>query len=309
MYKNLYIIGNGFDLHHHIKSSYTDFKEYLCDSNPPLFEIAQNYLFTDDKMWNNFESSLALLNTEEIVDDCSNYLNEPGSDSWRDSDNHAYQYEVEQIIKSLTITLKEEFLKWILKIEIDDDVNNYKINIDKSSKFLNFNYTQLLQKAYNIPDTQINHIHNKAIDEDSNLILGHGRNPNEIDSLNKDLTEESFEFRVHEGNQILDKYFSENYKDTATVLYENQKFFHDLDEITKIYVFGHSMSDIDLPYFQEIVKYTNSENINWEVSYYKDHDVEDHNLFLNNLGIDHSKIFHFKLTDIQLNSNQILLFD
>ena len=32
MNKMLYIIGNGFDLAHNMKSSYRDFKEWLCGS-------------------------------------------------------------------------------------------------------------------------------------------------------------------------------------------------------------------------------------------------------------------------------------
>ena len=31
--KHLYIIGNGFDLHHHIPSNYSDFKEWLKEND------------------------------------------------------------------------------------------------------------------------------------------------------------------------------------------------------------------------------------------------------------------------------------
>ena len=34
---NLFIIGNGFDLAHGLKTGYTDFKEYLGEHNKPLF--------------------------------------------------------------------------------------------------------------------------------------------------------------------------------------------------------------------------------------------------------------------------------
>lgn len=39
--ENLYLIGNGFDIHHKIKCRYSDFHEWLYESNP----ILENRLF------------------------------------------------------------------------------------------------------------------------------------------------------------------------------------------------------------------------------------------------------------------------
>lgn len=39
--ENLYLIGNGFDIHHQIKCRYSDFQEWLYENNPVL----ENRLF------------------------------------------------------------------------------------------------------------------------------------------------------------------------------------------------------------------------------------------------------------------------
>jgi hypothetical protein len=56
----LYIIGNGFDLHHKIKSSYTAFGEYVSAANPSLHETFEAY-FSFDGNWVSLEDTLVLL--------------------------------------------------------------------------------------------------------------------------------------------------------------------------------------------------------------------------------------------------------
>ncbi len=42
--KNLYIIGNGFDLHHGISSSYNGFKKFVKENEVELYELIGKYL-------------------------------------------------------------------------------------------------------------------------------------------------------------------------------------------------------------------------------------------------------------------------
>ena len=57
---NLYIIGNGFDLHHGFKTSYKDFKQYLEKNNrSELLKLINEHLyFSSEDLWSNFEESL-----------------------------------------------------------------------------------------------------------------------------------------------------------------------------------------------------------------------------------------------------------
>lgn len=64
MVKHLYIIGNGFDLHHGINSSYKDFQEWMYENNPDVIEKADEiYGICDDEWWSDFENQLASLDT------------------------------------------------------------------------------------------------------------------------------------------------------------------------------------------------------------------------------------------------------
>ena len=77
--KELYILGNGFDITHRyspwnsfgkgdaFKTSYQDFRDFCKDEYPILYCILSQVL--DDK-WNTFES------VEQWVKDCQNYGNE-----------------------------------------------------------------------------------------------------------------------------------------------------------------------------------------------------------------------------------------
>ena len=54
MVKHLYIIGNGFDLHHGINSSYKDFQEWMYENNPDVIEKADEiYGICDDEWWSD----------------------------------------------------------------------------------------------------------------------------------------------------------------------------------------------------------------------------------------------------------------
>lgn len=58
--KTLYVIGNGFDLHHDVKSAYKDYRIWLEKSHSELLrEIDSVYPNShDDSWWNQFEENL-----------------------------------------------------------------------------------------------------------------------------------------------------------------------------------------------------------------------------------------------------------
>ena len=62
--KVLYVIGNGFDLMHGVRSSYYDFGRTLGKRSHIRF-ILENYLQVDD-LWADFEGALAKINVEAM---------------------------------------------------------------------------------------------------------------------------------------------------------------------------------------------------------------------------------------------------
>ncbi|WP_185264325.1 bacteriophage abortive infection AbiH family protein [Elizabethkingia anophelis] len=279
--KKLYIIGNGFDMQHGIKSKYSDFREYIETKDERLKAKLEEY-FDSDVLWSNFEEALADLDTEQIVEECSDYLYSYDTEDWSDSYNHDYQYELQQRINLITNILKQHFTEWILQLEIPENAEENMVIIDRGSRFINFNYTDTLEQLYKIAQHQIFYIHNKAINTESTLILGHSRIPQET----KKTDDEDYDVRVAEGNQILNKYFADTYKSTETIIKENTIFFSGLNTIETIYVFGHSLSVVDRPYFEEIIKHINKEEVTWKVSFYSKTSISGFEKFFQELGID-----------------------
>jgi hypothetical protein len=281
----LYIIGNGFDLHHGIKSRYWDFRVYLYKKNPDLVEKLEEY-FGNDALWSNFEETLAYLDTEQIVDECSDFLVPYSAEDWSDAYHHDYQYELQKQIDFITEDLKREFTDWILQLTIPENAVDRKIPIDVSSRFINFNYTPFLQRLYRVPRENILYIHNEAIDRNSTLILGHSRIPNSKDHL--DMLREDIETdpRVAEGNRILDHYFVVTYKATEKIISDCKSYFQDLHNLKEIYILGHSLSVVDKPYFEEILVHIQKGTVKWNVSFYDKKELFHHKEFFQELGID-----------------------
>jgi len=302
--KKLYIIGNGFDIQHGIKSRYWDFKEYLDIKDKKLVEKLEEY-FGSDALWSDFEETLAYLDTEQIIDECMNYLQSCGAEDWSDAYHHDYQYEVQQRINLITETLKQQFTKWILQLKMPDNATENMVVVDKGSTFINFNCTDTLERLYKVTKDQIFYIHNKAVDINSILILGHSRNPQDTKTLDELYNDEDTDVRVTDGNRILDDYFVETYKSTETIIAENSIFFDGLNGIETIYVFGHSLSVVDRPYFQEIIKHIDQDKVQWKVSFYNKKDLIGFQAFFKELDINLSlvefdRMYNFDNTQLKL---------
>lgn len=305
--KKLYIIGNGFDIQHGLKSRYWDFKEYLDNIDRKLVEKLEEY-FGSDALWSDFEETLAYLDTEQIVDECMDYLQPYSAEDWSDAYHHDYQYEVQQRIDLITNALKQRFTEWILQLRLPNNANENMVVVDKNATFINFNYTDTLERLYKVTTDQIFYIHNKAIDTNSTLILGHSRNPENTKTLEELYNDEDTEVRVAEGNRILDDYFVETYKSTETIIKENADFFDSLKDLEAIYVFGHSLSVVDKPYFKEIIKRIDKDKIVWKVSFHNKKDLIGFQAFFEGLGISLSlvefdRMFNFDKTQLKLFTN------
>src|SRR3546814_18532052 len=77
----------------------------------------------------------------------------------------------------ITKNLKERFTEWVLQLQLPDNAVQCMVHIDNKAVFINFNYTDTLERLYKVPSDRIFYIHNKAISTKSTLILGHSRNP------------------------------------------------------------------------------------------------------------------------------------
>lgn len=75
------------------------------------------------------------------------------------------------------------------------------------------------------------------------------------------------DFRLQEAKEIIKDYFRKTYKDTASIIRYYQSFFNSLATVYEVYIFGHSLSEIDFDYFAEIKKNVPL-TCRWYISYH-----------------------------------------
>jgi hypothetical protein len=273
MADRLYIIGNGFDLHHGIKSSYWAFGEFLRVTDPDTFQVVERYFDTSDDFWSNFEERLAYFDAETLIEDASEFLVGYGADDWSDSYHHDYQYQIDRAVQAISRTMRTHFAAWIrqLVIPAPADVAELHVAIDPAATFLNFNYTSSLQCLYGVPESHILHIHGSGLDQEADLVLGHGWEPQEnLDPYRFERDPEAADTRVIEGQSIIDRYFKDTFKPTLQIILANRAFFSSLTQTSEIWVMGHSLADVDLPYLEEVIRHVDAKRVQWKVSVYKD---------------------------------------
>jgi hypothetical protein len=111
---------------------------------------------------------------------------------------------------------------------------------------------------------------------------------------------ENQDVRLAEGDAIIDEYFKATYKPTEEIIKANRPFFSSLHSVEEIYVLGHSISNVDIAYFQELAKSINSQNAKWRISYFGDTELARHTETMNNLGINANLILFSELQYIEV---------
>ena len=257
----LYIIGNGFDLAHNIKSRYSDFGRFL-EENYYGLKVQSEILYedTDVSLWTDFETALGSIDINDIVRNVEtearrNNPDEIGHQSIYMSD------VVSNACDSLKSVYEECFSEWVQQI----DISSAKpfLHMDKNALYLTFNYTETLEDVYRIPENHICHIHNCR--KYASPIVGHD------ETFFKDYKDEAW-IAIDEIDDSLRHLFSITRKDVKSIIKKNNAFFSLLakSKINKVYVYGHSLNDIDMPYLIEVRK--NILSIPWTVSYYENDD-------------------------------------
>jgi hypothetical protein len=162
----LYIIGNGFDLWHRLRTGYGEFYEYAKST----LDEAERYFDCGDidRPWSDFESSLGTYNWQELFDEWN--FTDPTSESFKVSETYSLGDELNERADELHSSIKECFCEWVN--EIDESMASKQMVFEPEARFISFNYTATLELVYGIDDSRILHIHGKA--ERDDIIFGHG---------------------------------------------------------------------------------------------------------------------------------------
>ena len=289
-YKNLYIIGNGFDQHHGAQCGFEDFMKWVKKNDESLFTgLTQVYNDAEDnKWWKDFENSLALLNISYYANKKGNlydpeYIKEG---SIKEKTEYASQKVIEEFDK-IKESLRQDFQVWLSEV-YENCTKDKKIRFpSEGSIFLTFNYTKTLEDIYKIDAKRVYHIHG-VIDDKESMIVGHRLGEEELNDMLK-----SQELRIGEvwnkklnrmtRLQIVTPMHKELAalsslesivslkKDVEGCIEKNQQFFNEIFDVERIYVFGFSFSSIDMPYLEIIIRRSKPKT-HWVISWYSQED-------------------------------------
>lgn len=172
-----YIIGNGFDIAHGLKTSYSNFIDFYKESN---FLTEEEHL-----LWSDFENNFSLhtskvlseayVDAEEIRDEIyvEDYYDviSPSGDSCEPYYSFLSSFKEEQIKKFTT-----EFKKYLQSLEYNNVEKKYIL--EEESVILSFNYTLYAKMLYNIK-----HLFNIHGHIDDKILFGYNSSVNEVVSF------------------------------------------------------------------------------------------------------------------------------
>lgn len=238
----LYIIGNGFDLAHGIPCRYLDFKAYCRTEDPDMFRRIDRFYTDADKLWCDFEAEMPHIDEDRLFGWVTT-LNPKWNQDW-----DGYYRFIDTIKEEVDFLhyLPYSFRDWVFSLDISQVKPKFRL-YQGNSLFLTFNYTKVLEQVYGIPAQLVNHIHGVAEEDFSPIEVGHGRTDREID----DMFDSDNDIELEACNEI--KNLVKGWrKDTDRILHGNASFFERLYNVAEVFVLGHSMAGVDMPYFQRI---------------------------------------------------------
>lgn len=282
---HLYLIGNGFDIHHGINSKYSDFREWLGKVNSDLIcQINELYGIEDNdaKWWSDFENKLASLDAvnygaQIAQENVPDLLSEHCDAMWNQA-----SIEVELQLDRLFSELRGYFHDWVIHLNSPSFEKMINLNT-QDSIFINFNYTKTLEILYGVNALKVLHVHG-CIDSDENFILGHGCDSNKLWKMNKiEMPKFPQNIPLDEINEYYESFFGYSLhekfaleasirgivsqkKPVKEIIRKYSKKFDSIKNVKVVHVYGISLSKVDMPYFIYFAKKFN--NTLWEFSDY-----------------------------------------
>lgn len=267
--KHLYIIGNGFDIYTGLATRYSDFRLWLENNYPFIYENLQSVYGIDTEWWNDFEMQLGELDinkfikkftppektTREIIVEVEHRKKldkKYGSDMLPESpDSYCAR-----CLGGLLDVLQYCFEKWIEDCH-SVIVNPQYICIEKEdSFFINFNYTDVLEVLYKIPEERVLHIHGRS-KKHERLIYGHSKSLF-ASSMNYDEEKVCSELNMYNKNPYEHIYRHPELKDI-------------LKDVEYVHIYGFLLSPVDEDYLDWIFRNVTYDS-KWEVSWFSNED-------------------------------------
>ena len=277
MTDKLFIIGNGFDIHHGLRTSYADFRDNYAKKSSSLwnslFDLYGDSIYKD-MWWSDFEGMLSNVDYAHLV---------------KSKNGNALGFmKTRNFMKGILPPL---FGSWIKNIRYNIAPDS-SLSIDSDSFYFSFNYTLVLVKVYNVNDEHVWHIHNSIKNPDE-IIVGHDSDRRDISMKWTQYKKDNPEAEI--GNMTADLINQEIVngakKVKERIALNGERFYELYSSIKHYKVMGFSFNDIDLPYIEEMVKVnSNIDKADWTLYIYKDGEYERMTNQLLSIGIRREKI-------------------
>lgn len=288
----LIIVGNGFDLHHGMKTQAKDYCDYLMYYNPyaldsiinsPYFNgCCRDILDGDDVFWNDVESNLSF-DYEKIIDDMvdlvdSSMMSNDECEGYAGCDDTSLLEKLNDIYTSFTSSLLNE---WIGLIDLSDVKQSKKVLLEPTDLFVSLNYTRTLEEVYHVADDRILHLHGcHEMNSSCRLQFGNAQQTvgkiREIyrEKLSKDVRFE----RISESEIEELEEFAESMSKNLDRNIPHLMLFLEAKKITEVVIMGHSYLKSDWLYYEKVFLYKYS-SAKWTIYCYTDNECEEANDF------------------------------
>lgn len=140
----LYIIGNGFDVHHGVCSKYSDFANFLRIQNRSLYDKFTEMCHVDF-LWTEFEKALAYVNRDYFLKMGETIKPYDWDNDRADSELFLPAGYVRGEAECFWEVIQKWFRKWTRQIRWYDRYNSKKIWMDSYARYVTFNPNRSLE--------------------------------------------------------------------------------------------------------------------------------------------------------------------
>lgn len=257
MTDTLYIIGNGFDLHHGLKTSYLNFRDDYVKKKcsilwNDLLDIYGSAPQNDNLWWKDFENMLGKVDYESLSQS-------------RNGDALGF-IKVRNLMKG---KLPPLFGSWIKTVDRQIVLNKIILmdEFDANALFFTFNYTLLLEKAYHVKEETVWHIHG-TIKHPDDIVVGHDADAGQLVKYTQEYNEDQLKISTSYADNINQEALN-GAKKVRNRIYLQEDKFYQYSNIRHYVSMGFSFNDIDMPYIEKMWSVNRQkEDADWTLYWY-----------------------------------------
>ena len=277
----LIVVGNGFDLHHGLKTTFRDYCIYLNENYPDALSCIRKYIYFNgscrdifdetDVFWADVENNLSFdydkmfESSKETID--SEFINnDDSSDGWISAPKSIDDalYDIQELIPAETIENVDEvdtrftteaLNDWVNHIYLDEVEKDPKMSLSSDDCYVSFNYTRTLEDVYRVKSSNVLHIHGGVYQGyPSDLQFGNPlQTPDAVRTIFNQKLEKDFRLeRIRPDLEKIESFAHAMSKDIKGNI-PNLEGFLKGKEITEVVIMGHSYLKVDKLYYQNVL--------------------------------------------------------